>query len=210
MKIQLTHVIPEYLEKEKVSSSEVWNQDLTFEGNTHVVAPSGRGKTSLIHFIYGLRKDYSGGIVVNNKEINEFTSEEYAIARSGQISIVFQDLRLFPDHTALENIRIKRALKPYGEDRINEMSELLGIHNKLHQLCRHCSYGEQQRIAIIRALQQPFEFLILDEPFSHLDDNNAQKAMKLIISETSIRNASVLLTDLQRVPFFPADTFYQL
>ena len=51
MTIKLDHVIPEYLEKDKVGSSEVWNHAIAFEGNTHVVAPSGRGKTSLIHFV---------------------------------------------------------------------------------------------------------------------------------------------------------------
>jgi len=54
------------------------------------------------------------------------------------------------------------------------MAERLGIQNKLQQAAGKCSYGEQQRIAIIRALQQPFDFIVLDEPFSHLDEDNSK------------------------------------
>jgi putative ABC transport system ATP-binding protein len=68
-----------------------------------------------------------------------------------------------------------------------------------------CSYGEQQRIAIIRSLQQPFNFIVLDEPFSHLDENNSIKAMQLIETEAAKRNAGIILADLNEVPFYKAD-----
>ena len=69
-----------------------------------------------------------------------------------------------------------------------------------------CSYGEQQRIAIIRALQQPFNFIILDEPFSHLDEENSKKALALIEQEADKRGAGIILADLQHNPFFNADS----
>ena len=122
------------------------------------------------------------------------------------MSIVLQDLRLFADHTAFKNISIKKLLNPFVKDNsILEMADKLGIANKMDQLAGTCSYGEQQRIAIIRALQQPFEFIVLDEPFSHLDEANSRKAMKLIDEEVQKRNAGIILADLSEVAFFKAD-----
>ena len=85
------------------------------------------------------------------------------------------------------------------------MAAKLGIENKLNKLLRTCSYGEQQRVAIIRALQQPFEFLLMDEPFSNLDEANRKKAMELIEEEASKRNAAIILADLKKLDFFTAD-----
>ena len=119
--------------------------------------------------------------------------------RQQHISIIFQDLRLFPHLTARENIELKRVLqKPfYEKNKIEEMAEQLGIDSILHQKASMCSYGEQQRIAIVRALMQPFDWIIMDEPFSHLDRDNIDKASALIESECRKRNAGFILTDLE-------------
>lgn len=90
------------------------------------------------------------------------------------------------------------------------MAERLGISNKLQKQVRLCSYGEQQRIAIIRALQQPFDFILMDEPYSHLDENNRKIATALIEEEAAKRNAGILLADLKRVEYFNADRIVQL
>ena len=84
------------------------------------------------------------------------------------------------------------------------MAGRLGIHNKLNKYSKTCSYGEQQRIAIIRSLQQPFDFLLLDEPFSHLDDNNRKKAMELMEEEATERGATIILADLKASDLFKA------
>jgi ABC-type lipoprotein export system ATPase subunit len=213
MQIQLQAVMPTFLEQEKIASSQVWGQSIAFApgGFTQIVAPSGRGKTSLIHFLYGLRKDYEGSIQYDGKDISRFTTEDFSTWRQKQISIVFQDLRLFPGHTVFENINIKRLLNPYHpQEKIQEMANQLGIGNKLQKLAQTCSYGEQQRIAIIRALMQPFNFLLLDEPFSHLDEANRQKAMQLMEQEAAARKASIILADLKRIDFFNAGRIIHL
>lgn len=113
-------------------------------------------------------------------------------------------MRLFSKQTVAENIEIKRQLNPYHPaEKIKEMTIRLGIGEKLQSKCETCSYGEQQRVSIIRSLMQPFDFLLMDEPFSHLDDNNSKKAMELIIEESKIRNASIILVNLERVDYFP-------
>ena len=208
MDIKLQKVSPIFLEKEKLASSEVWNADLHFKKGERVQlrAPSGSGKTSFIHFLYGLRKDFTGEIFFDSKNIAKLIPEEIATYRNAIISIVFQDLRLFAGHSAMENISIKRTLNSFpAAASIVDMAGRLGILNKLEQKAGICSYGEQQRIAIIRALQQPFDFLILDEPFSHLDDVNARKAMELINEEVEKRKAGIILTDLAELDFFKAD-----
>lgn len=213
MQIQLQAVTPTFLEQEKIATSAIWAQPFAFaqEEWNHIVAPSGRGKTSFIHFLYGLRKDYTGSIRYDNNDITRFTTEDFAVWRQQHISIVFQDLRLFPTHTVFDNINIKRLLNPYHPvEKIQEMAEYLGIGNKLQKLAQTCSYGEQQRIAIIRSLMQPFDFLLLDEPFSHLDEANSKKAMQLIEQEAKARKAAIILADLEQIHFFNASRIIHL
>lgn len=208
MQIFLQQVVPDFFEIDKATGSQLWNQTLSFSTgeNVHIVAPSGSGKTSFIHFLYGLRKDYSGKILYDNNDIKSFDAEKFSTWRQKSISIIFQDLRLFTQQTVLQNLEIKRLLSPYHkESRITAMAKRLGIESKLSKLCSTCSYGEQQRIAIIRALQQPFDFLLLDEPFSHLDENNRQKAMELMQEEASERKAAIILTDLKKIDYFQAE-----
>lgn len=213
MQLQLNNVLPVYFEEGRKNLSEIWGKNLTFTNGEYVkiVAPSGSGKTSLMHFLYGMRKDFSGSIIYDNKKINQLSAEELAIQRSKQTSIVFQDLRLFPEQTVEENLEIKRQLNPFHPaEKIKQMAERLGIGNKLKSKARICSYGEQQRVAIIRSLLQPFDFLLLDEPFSHLDNENAQKAMELMLEESKLRNACIIFADLERVDYFPFTKLYHL
>ncbi|MEI9958147.1 MAG: ATP-binding cassette domain-containing protein [Ferruginibacter sp.] len=208
MQISLQQIVPTFIEEEKISQSQIWNNNVVFNSGEkiQIVAPSGSGKTSLIHFLYGLRKDFNGVIQYDNNSIKNFDAEAFAIYRQQYISIVFQDLRLFTEQTVLQNVDIKRQLNPYhAESKIETMAKRLGIANKLNKLCSTCSYGEQQRIAIIRALQQPFNFLLLDEPFSHLDESNRKKAMELMEEEATARKASIILADLKAIEYFNAD-----
>ena len=213
MQISLQKILPVFLNAADVSHSQVWNQPVFFEegASTHIIAPSGSGKTSLIHFLYGLRNDFSGEIKYDGISVKDFDKEKKAILRQQTISIVFQDLRLFPDQTVYENIAIKRLLSPFHPvDQIAAMANRLGIQNKLQQLCGTCSYGEQQRIAIIRALQQPFQYLLLDEPFSNLDEANREKVIELIQEEATARKASIILADLKKIDYFNAGSILHL
>lgn len=213
IKIQLRNVIPDYIEKDKWKGSQIWENSITIHKgeHLHIVAPSGSGKTSLIHFIYGLRKDYSGSVFYDDTDIKELSIEGFSSFRQNKISIIFQDLRLFENQTVHENIEIKRILNPFHQpEKINEMATRLGIENKLNQEIKKCSYGEQQRIAIIRALMQPFDFLLLDEPYSHLDEGNRKKAMDLIHEECAKRNASMVFADLKPLDFFKEEKIFYL
>ena len=213
MQIQLRKITPDFIEQEKRSTSQIWEQNISITKgeHLHIVAPSGSGKTSLMHFIYGLRKDYSGNILYGDIDIKKLSTESFSTFRRNKISIIFQDLRLFENQTVRENIEIKRILEPYHKpEEIENMAKRLGIENKLNQKIKTCSYGEQQRIAIIRSLMQPFDFLLLDEPFSHLDEVNRKKAMELIYEECGKRNAAMIFADLKPLDFFKEERIIYL
>ena len=213
MQINLQEIIPDYIEKENINESQVWGKNVTINKgeHLHIVAPSGSGKTSLMHFIYGLRKDYSGCISYGDTNIKKLSTESFSSFRQNKISIIFQDLRLFEDQAAKENLEIKRMLDPYHPPEvIDEMAKRLGIETKLNQQVKTCSYGERQRIAIIRSLMQPFDFLLLDEPYSHLDEANRKKAMALIYEECEKRNAAMVFADLQPLDFLKGEKVVML
>jgi ABC-type lipoprotein export system ATPase subunit len=207
MQLELNQIVPVPL-KDKFSKrgSDVWNNHLQFSQSewVKIVAPSGTGKTTFVHIVYKLRNDYEGAVAWNNKDLRTITGDALAQMRQHNISIVFQDLRLFQNLTARENIELKRVLqKPiYESSIIDVMAERLGVAHILDQRAGLCSYGEQQRIAIIRSLVQPFDWLLLDEPFSHLDHENISKAAVLITEECTKRNAGFLLTDLEEDDHF--------
>ena len=211
--LHINDILPVYFQQNRKNSSEIWGKDLVFQRGemVKIVAPSGKGKTSLVHFLYGLRKDYNGKISYGKKNISGFGVDSFAKYRREHISVVFQDMRLFPEQTVAENLEIKRQLKPYHPpEKIREFTERLGIGNKLKTKARICSYGEQQRVSIIRALLQPYDFLLLDEPFSHLDNNNSEKAMELMLEESRARNACIVFADLERIDYFPHTRLFHL
>lgn len=213
MQLTISNLLPTYFEKSRTQTSEIWGKDLTWAKGEliKIVAPSGSGKSSLVNFLYGMRRDFDGTIRYDQQDIRRVNQEEIAVMRKDHISIVFQDLRLFPGQTVQENLEIKRQLNPFHPaEKIREMAERLGIGNKLNSLARTCSYGEQQRVAIIRALMQPFDFLLLDEPFSHLDNNNSLRAMELMLEEAKARQASIIFADLERIEFFPFTRLFHL
>lgn len=213
MTISIKNLLPTYFPETRRQTSEVWGKDLLFQPGemVKIVAPSGSGKTSLVHFLYGLRNDYTGEIHYGNNDIKKYTAEDFAVQRRDKVSVVLQDLRLLPEQTVHENLFIKHQLNPYHPaERMKEMAERLGIGSKLNSKCKTCSYGEQQRVAIIRALLQPFQALLLDEPFSHLDNNNSMKAMELMLEEAKARGASIIFADLERIEFFPYTRLYHL
>lgn len=198
-KIILKNTLPDIFINEKALKSEIWLQDVLFERGKYylIEANSGTGKSSLCSYVYGYRKDYSGDILFDRNNIRTFKQSEWDRIRCRELSLLFQELNLFPELTALENVKLKNNLTGYKSgSQINEMFGELGIADKKDTEVAKMSWGQQQRVAIIRCLCQPFSFLILDEPISHLDDTNAAIIAKLIESEASLQGAGVITTSI--------------
>lgn len=212
-KITFKNVTPAPLAGVIDLNTDIWEKEVLFEqGKKYkVFAPSGKGKSTFIHSIYGLRFDYKGEVNINDQNTKSIMRETWSDLRQKNFSIVFQDLRLFLDLTAEENLQVKSALyEEESKERVNHMIELLGIKHILNKKSRTLSYGERQRVAIIRALIQPFDWLLLDEPFSHLDKANIQKASQLILKEVEKRKSGLIITSLGHDDYFTYDHEFQL
>lgn len=197
--ITLSNVIPIPLKEQNIGSSEVWKTELQIPDKKKIFlsAPSGKGKTTFQLMLYGIRKDYEGIVQMNGEDISTFDLNKWSDIRQNKLSIIFQDLRLFPDLTAIENLELKNNLTNHKtKEQILQMAESLGVADFLKKKAGILSYGQRQRMAIIRAMCQPFELLLMDEPFSHLDKANIEKACELIRTETKQNEAGYIIASL--------------
>ena len=170
-----------------------------------VCAKSGHGKTSLLNFIYGSNRHYDGTIDYHEPVADPF------LLRRDKLSYLFQDLCLFPDLTAMENVQLKNRITGYkSDDEVAAMLDSLLPSEKKQQPVRTLSLGQRQRVAAVRALCQPFEFLMLDEPFSHIDNDNAKALARLIADEVEKQEAGLIVTALDRIDLFAFDTIMNL
>lgn len=206
MDLLLENIIPEPLKSRMGQQpSDVWNavQEIKTGESVFFQAPSGKGKSTFMHILYGLRKDYEGQAKWNSQNVKLIDDAAWAVLRSNDISIVFQDLRLFGDLTVEENIAIKQTLtNSVSMDEAKEWLNHLGMEGKWNQKAETLSYGERQRVAIVRSLMQPFKWLLLDEPFSHLDNENTYKAASLIQHRVAALKAGLLVVDLEDNTWF--------
>jgi len=200
MTLQLERLIPLPLLEQDTRSSQLWGQDgIRFEpGKLYLIqAPSGKGKTSLLSILYGLRKDYQGKLLIEGRDSGDLTPREWSALRKSKMSYVFQGLELFDELSGLENILLKNRISHFRtEKEIRDLALRLDLENHLEKKAGILSFGQQQRVAIIRALCQPFRWLLADESFSHLDDQLSENAQGLLQEECRKQEASLILTSL--------------
>lgn len=202
MTIQFSSVLPDPLSSIKHNYGSIWNSDFSIQSGQKVIlnAASGKGKTTFTHLLMGIRNDYSGKILFEGKDIRSLNMNEWSDIRKNTISVVYQDLQLFPELTAIENVIVKNQLtQVLTISEIEFMFEQVGLIDKRNQITATLSMGQKQRVAIIRALCQPFEWLVLDEPFSHLDNENREICFKIISGRCSMSNAGMILTSLDEM-----------
>lgn len=207
-RITFRDVLPDAFALSTDIRSSVWSADFTFhKGRKYLVeAQSGSGKSSLCHYIIGYRQDYSGQIMFDDADIRGFSARQWTEIRKYAVSHLFQELRLFPELTAWENVVLKNNLTHFLTEReVHEYFEHLGIRDKEETLCGRLSFGQQQRVAAIRALSQPFDFLLIDEPISHLDDNNADALATLILEAVNQQGAGLITTSIGKHFNLPYD-----
>lgn len=197
--ITLHHLLPAVFAGRTDLQSELWEQDLVLErGRLYLVeAQSGKGKSSFCSYLMGYRQDYSGQICFDSTDARQLSVREWSRLRTHSISTLFQELRLFPELTALENVLIKNQLTRHKTvAQICQWFEAMGIGDRIDTLVSRMSFGQQQRVAMIRALVQPMDFLLLDEPVSHLDDENAAAMAETMMQEVRSQGAAVVVTSI--------------
>ena len=197
--IRLQQTLPEVFADRNSITSDVWHQHLAFsKGEMYLIeAASGTGKSSLCNYIYGYRNDYQGIINFDDTNIKSYTVAQWVNIRRHSLSMLFQDLRIFTELTVLENIQLKNKLTGYKKKKeILSLLERLGIADKTNVKAGLLSFGQQQRMAFVRAICQPFDFLFLDEPISHLDDENSRIMSQLIQEEAEKQRAGIIVTSI--------------
>lgn len=206
MLIELNNIMPTYMSGAEISASDIYlKESVIFEnGKKYLIkANSGHGKTSLLNFIYGSNANYEG--IINYNGISNINAFDY---RKSKISYVFQDFKLFPDLTVFENIQLKNTLTNHKTvDEIYKLIDKVLLGHKTDTFVKNLSLGQKQRVATLRALCQPFELLLLDEPFSHLDNQNKHIIIDIINQELQNQDSSLIMTSLVETNLFD---FYKI
>ena len=185
---------------ERIRSSQIWEEpSFVFHRGCRlcVHAESGNGKSSLLHFIYGSRKDYKGTILFDDADISALSIAQWCDVRTRNIALLPQDMALFPELTVAQNIDLKNNRTHHKtSEQIKELLVRLGIDDKLDVAVGKLSIGQMQRVALVRAVCQPFDFIFLDEPVSHLDARNNKIVADIISEEASSQGAGIISTSV--------------
>ncbi len=211
--IQFKYVIPQVFASREHQDSDVWQQDVVFQrDNTYLIeAESGKGKSTFCSYVMGYRNDFSGHVLFDDTDTKSMTVAQWTEVRQKHVSHLFQELRLFPELTALENVEIKNQLTHYKQrEEIVRWFEMLGIADKQHAKVGVMSFGQQQRVALMRSLVQPFDFLLADEPISHLDDQNAAIMGDILMEEVKKQGAALIITSIGKHINFNYDKVLKL
>jgi putative ABC transport system ATP-binding protein len=160
-----------------------------------IIGPSGSGKSTLLVLIAGLDAPSGGHILIDGTDITALDEDTLARLRGDKIGFVFQFFHLVPSLTALENILVpmeiagRRDARPRAQALLDEV----GLHDRGHHYPSQLSGGEQQRIAIARALANDPPLILADEPTGNLDTKNGRHILDLLLQAGRARAATLVL-----------------
>jgi len=162
-----------------------------------IVGSSGAGKSTLLHILGTLDKPNKGEIILQNTRIDQLTGKSLARFRNKHIGFIFQFHHLLPEFTAIENVCIPGWIggskKSETVKRGMELLEQMGLQNRTDHKPGELSGGEQQRVAVARALINNPDIIMADEPTGNLDSVNARELHKLFIDLCNTRNQTFLI-----------------
>lgn len=179
-----------------------------------VIGASGSGKSTLLHVLGGLDSPDSGDVLWNGKHIYTMDDESLADFRNTQLGFVFQFHHLLPEFTALENVMMPALIS--GKDfstaksRASELLEQFGIPSRAEHRPTQLSGGEQQRVAMARALMNKPELILADEPTGNLDEENTDILLDMLFELRKVENVSILLITHEKDIAGRSDIIYQL
>lgn len=149
-----------------------------------IVGKSGAGKSTLLHILGTLDRPDNGSIIINNQDISKLGTKDLANFRNQNIGFVFQFHHLLPEFTAIENVCIPGFISKQPEKQIREKAaqllDYLGLSDRLTHKPSELSGGEQQRVAVARALVNDPAIIFADEPSGNLDSNSSLELHQLL------------------------------
>ena len=156
---------------------------------------SGGGKTTLLHLISGIVGADSGSIKLDGMELTKFSETGRDRIRAAKMGYVFQTFNLLPAFTALENVKLGMtfARKKMNLERAKELIERVGLSDRMHYLPSQMSVGQQQRVAVARALANKPRLLLADEPTANVDPANQDRIIELIQEVCREDNVAILM-----------------
>jgi putative ABC transport system ATP-binding protein len=186
MSIITTHNLSKVYNPDTVPVHALRDVSLEFEKGefTTVRGPSGSGKTTLLNMIGGLDKPSSGYVVIDGTRITGMKDSKLIEYRLNNIGFVFQAYNLIPVFTAYENVTfimlLQKRNKQEMKERAEELLDAMGLKNKLDSRPKELSGGEQQRVAVARALASRPKFILADEPTANLDTDSAMNLLDMM------------------------------
>ena len=160
-----------------------------------IVGPSGSGKSTLLGLIAGLDAPSSGQIFIDGIDITALDEDNLAQLRGSKIGFIFQSFHLIPSLTAMENILVPLEIAGVSNARVkaHALLEEVGLVNRGHHYPSQLSGGEQQRIAIARALANEPSIVLADEPTCNLDSANGSHIIELLLEVNRSRGTTIVL-----------------
>ncbi|WP_202913307.1 ABC transporter ATP-binding protein [Acuticoccus sediminis] len=160
-----------------------------------IIGPSGSGKSTLLMILAGLERPDRGEVRVSGRDLTALSEDELTVFRGREIGIVFQSFHLIPTMTAWENVAVPLELGGVPEARDLALAELqrVGLADRVHHYPTELSGGEQQRVAVARALAPSPAVLLADEPTGNLDETTGQGIIDLMFAAKATRGQTLVL-----------------
>ncbi len=183
--VKLENVAKEYLMGEtKVRALRGLDLNIDSEEFVAIVGPSGSGKSTLMHIIGALDIPDQGRVLLDDRDISDYSENELAELRGNKVGFVFQTFNLIHTLTSLDNVALPLTFhgveKSKREERAVDLLEMVGLGDRLSHKPAELSGGEQQRVSIARALVNEPDILLADEPTGNLDSDTGEDIMELI------------------------------
>ena len=168
-----------------------------------IIGASGSGKSTLLHVIGTLTRPTGGSVFINGLETSDLTDQELSGVRSRYVGFIFQDFFLLPGFTAQENVENGLLYTDFPskerKERAREILDRVGLSHRVNHLPNEMSGGEQQRVAVARALVHQPAFVLADEPTGNLDSTNTAAVLELLIALNLDGTTVIMITHDQEV-----------